>query len=171
MDVHTTASVFAGHDAYGRAVFHTTRSPLGELLYRLKYRGDPAAVEAIADTAAAYLQSWRPPVEALVPVPPSNVGRRRQPVLEVARAVCTRAGVPLCQVCIAKTRNTPQLKNVYDLKQRTQLLNGAFVVDRDQTRAVAFCFSMIFTGRAPRPAPSRAYSREKALPQRCTFSH
>jgi predicted amidophosphoribosyltransferase len=133
LDVHTTESVLVGHDAYGRAVFDTTRSPLGELLYRLKYRGDPDAVQEIADTVAAYLRSWRPSVEALVPVPPSNVARKRQPVLEIAKAVCASAGIPLCDTCITKTKSTPQLKNVYDLKRRIELLKGAFLVDRDRT--------------------------------------
>ncbi len=132
LDVHTTASVLVGHDAYGRAVFDTTRSPLGELLYRLKYRGDPDAVQEIADTVIAYLQSWRPSVEALVPVPPSNIARKRQPVLEIAKAVCASAGIPLCDTCITKTKSTPQLKNVFDLKRRTELLKGAFLVDRDR---------------------------------------
>ena len=73
LDVHTTKSVFVGHDAYGRAVFETTRSPLGELLYRLKYGGDPTALKEIAETVVGFLRKWNPSVDALVPVPPSNV--------------------------------------------------------------------------------------------------
>ena len=39
LDVHTTSSEFLGYDQNGHAQFNTTRSPLGELLYQLKYRG------------------------------------------------------------------------------------------------------------------------------------
>jgi hypothetical protein len=40
LDVHTTGSTFLGHNEYGHPVFDTGRSPIGELVYRLKYRGD-----------------------------------------------------------------------------------------------------------------------------------
>ena len=133
LDLHTTKSVFLGYDAYGRNVFENTRSPLGELLYRFKYHGDPSTLGEIVEIVVAYLGKWAPPVEALVPVPPSNIARRRQPVIEIARALCASAGIPLCAACITKTKSTPQLKNVYDLKQRTGLLKDAFAVDRDQT--------------------------------------
>ena len=36
LDVHTTSSTMIGHNAFGHPVFDTTRSPLGELLYKLK---------------------------------------------------------------------------------------------------------------------------------------
>jgi predicted amidophosphoribosyltransferase len=129
LDVHTTKSVFVGHDAYGRAVFDTARSPLGELLYRLKYRNDPNALEDIAESVVAYLRRWNPPIEGIVPVPPSNVARKRQPVLDIAKAVCASARIALCDTCIVKTKSTPQLKNVYDLNQRAGLLKGAFALD------------------------------------------
>jgi len=133
VDVHTTGSVFIGYNAYGHPEFDTAHSPLGDLLYRLKYRGDHSVLQEIVETVVEYLRKWKPPVEAVVPVPPSNVARRRQPVLEIAQAVCASAGIPLCNTCIAKTRSTPQLKDLHDLKQRTELLKDAFAVNRDET--------------------------------------
>jgi hypothetical protein len=44
LDVHTRGSTFLGYDQYGHARFDTMRSPVGELLYRLKYQRDRAAV-------------------------------------------------------------------------------------------------------------------------------
>ena len=35
LDDHTLRSTYLGHDAFGHAVFHTERSAVGELLYRL----------------------------------------------------------------------------------------------------------------------------------------
>jgi len=105
---------------------------MGDLLYRLKYRGDPTALDPIADTVAEFLERWGAPVDALVPVPPNNTARQVQPVLEVARAVCKRTGIPLCD-CLRKVKETGQLKDVFDLNKRAALLRGAFAVDRNRT--------------------------------------
>jgi adenine/guanine phosphoribosyltransferase-like PRPP-binding protein len=40
LDVHTVRSTYLGDDEFGHAQFETERSPIGELVYRLKYRGD-----------------------------------------------------------------------------------------------------------------------------------
>jgi competence protein ComFC len=40
LDVHTLSSVPIGSDEFGHMQFETTRSEIGELLYRLKYRSD-----------------------------------------------------------------------------------------------------------------------------------
>lgn len=53
LDVHTTSSTFVGHNEYGRPEFATTRSPLGELLYRLKYGRDPSVIEEIVNTPSS----------------------------------------------------------------------------------------------------------------------
>ena len=55
LDLHTTSSTFLGYDGYGHPQFETVRSELGELLYKLKYRADPSAVDSIAETAAEFL--------------------------------------------------------------------------------------------------------------------
>ena len=87
LDLHTTSSTFLGYDGYGHPQFETVRSELGELLYKLKYRADPSAVDTIAETAAEFLaEKWRVNVDLIMPVPHSNTGRKRQPVLEVATA-------------------------------------------------------------------------------------
>jgi hypothetical protein len=83
LDVQTTGATFLGHDEYGRPRFDTVRSPLGELVYRLKYRGDRAGLQELVETAAGFLKNWGVKVDALVPVPPSRAGRKSQPVLSV----------------------------------------------------------------------------------------
>jgi hypothetical protein len=54
LDVHTTTSTFRGHNEYGHPVFDTERSPIGELVYRLKYRGDKDALREIVDTVTGF---------------------------------------------------------------------------------------------------------------------
>lgn len=131
LDLHTTSSAFLGYDGNGHPRFETLRSELGELLYKLKYRADPSAVDLIAETAAEFLkEKWPIEVDLIVPVPPSDTSRKRQPVLEVATAVGERTGIELCLDCAVKVRQTPQIKNVFDFKARVAALQGAFIVEK-----------------------------------------
>ena len=51
-------------------MFETERPPVGELLYKLKYRHDKSAIEPLADTTADFLlKKWRLSVDAIIPVP------------------------------------------------------------------------------------------------------
>ena len=130
LDLHTTNSTFLGYDGYGHPQFETVRSELGELLYKLKYRADPSAVDSIAETATKFLaETWRVNVDLIVPVPPSNTGRKRQPVLEAATAISERTGIELCLDGLVKVKQTPQLKDVFDFKERVAALEGAFTVE------------------------------------------
>jgi predicted amidophosphoribosyltransferase len=133
LDLHTISSTFLGTDPFGHDVFDTKRSEIGELLYRLKYGQDRTALASIAETVTEFLKGWNPGVDALVPVPPSKTSRRFQPVLEIARAVCERAGIPLCDQCIKKTKGTGELKDVFEFDKRAAALKGAFAVDRSLT--------------------------------------
>lgn len=132
LDVHTTGSTFIGHNEYGRPEFDTTRSPLGELLYRLKYKRDASVIEEIVDTIAEFIKASNIGIDAIVPMPPSNV-RSSQPVLQVANALGKKLGVPVLDACISKSKRTPQLKDVYNYEERRKLLEGAFTVNHDQT--------------------------------------
>ncbi len=131
LDLHTASSTFLGYDGYGHPQFETVRSELGELLYKLKYRADPSAVDSIAETAAEFLkEKWNIDVDLIVPVPPSDTSRKRQPVLEVATAISGRTGIELCLDGVVKVKQTPQLKNVFDFKERVAALEGAFTVEK-----------------------------------------
>ena len=135
LDVHTTSSDFIGYNAYGHPEFATTRSPMGELLYRLKYRGDQTTLNQITETVAAFLANWNIQVDTIVTVPPSDTTRTSQPVVEVATAVSAQTGIPLCESCVSKIRSTSQLKNVFDREKRDELLAGAFGVAELKTSA------------------------------------
>ena len=112
LDVHTTSSTFVGHNEYGHPEFATTRSPLGELLYRLKYKRDASAIDEIVGTVAEFIKASKIEIHAIVPMPPSNV-RSVQPVLQIANALGKKLGVPVLE--------------------RRQLLEGAFTVNRDHS--------------------------------------
>jgi hypothetical protein len=65
--------------------FETTRSPLGELVYQLKYRNGP--VREIVETAAAFVtERWDGLIDCVVPPPPS-LHRAKQPAVLIASGV------------------------------------------------------------------------------------
>ena len=114
LDVQTTSATFLGYNAFGHPEFDTTRSALGELVYQLEYRGSRTGIPEIVDTVAGFLREWKITVDGLVPVPPSNTGRKSQPVAELARAISERTGIAVRGGCVKKVKNTGQLKDVCD---------------------------------------------------------
>jgi competence protein ComFC len=133
LDVHTTSSEFLGYDANGNPQFDTMRSPLGELLYQLKYRGQQTASQ-VADVMAEFFDN-KPTalsrIDLIVPVPASTV-RAVQPVDQVARELGKKLNKPVVPEVIRKTRDTPGLKGIQNPEERRELLDGAFEVDRAQ---------------------------------------
>jgi competence protein ComFC len=124
---HTLSSEFLGHDSFGHPQFDSKYSALGELVYRLKNKGDKNAVDSIADTAVQFIsERWKPKFDLIVPVPPSRKREAYQPVIEIANAVGTRLGKPVDANAVGKIKETPQLKDVYDFAEREKLLQGAF---------------------------------------------
>ena len=128
LDLHTLSSTFLGDDEFGHPRFDTQRSEIGELLYRLKNKADQGSVPAIIEAVQTLMNTWNPNVDILVPVPPST-HRTVQPVLVLGKAISQRLPIQLAD-CITKTRDVPQLKNVFDLDKRTELLEGLYDVDK-----------------------------------------
>jgi len=126
LDVHTVSSTFLGYDEYGHEVFDTKRSPMGELLYQLKYKADKTAIKEIVAAASNFLISdWKIRVDVIVPVPPSKTNRAIQPVIVVAKGISTSLKIPYAEALV-KTKGTPELKNVSDYQKRSELLTDAF---------------------------------------------
>jgi predicted amidophosphoribosyltransferase len=128
LDVHTVRSTHVGDDEFGRPRFETERSPVGELLYRLKYKGDRSAVPAITEAAAAFVRSWQPDLEMVVTVPPSRE-RAVQPVVLVGAALAAGLGLAFEPQAVRRRREAPQLKDVFDYDERWHLLDGLHEVD------------------------------------------
>lgn len=134
LDVHTVSSTFLGHNSFGHAEFETVRSPLGDLLYRLKNGGDQSAVAPIVEAVVGFLRTWKPGIDVLVPVPPSNQIRRHQPVIEIATELSAATGIRLSDTCVKKVRNTGQLKDVFDFNKRSEILKDVFAVTEEEVR-------------------------------------
>ena len=133
LDLHTVSSQYLGDDAYGNPQFDTTRSPVGELLFQLKYRSDKSVAAALCETAAGFVTSRRWAPDLVIPVPPSRPGRRFQPVPFLADGIGKLLRCPSCEDCVAKVKTTAELKSVYDYQERLDKLKDAYSVQTAKT--------------------------------------
>jgi len=130
LDYHTVSSTCIGYNEFGHPVFDTQRTPLGELLFRLKSRSERSVVGEIVEVVAGFVElTWKPRLTIIIPVPPSNTARRAQPVFVLADALGKRLRLDVRIDAVRKIRRTPQLKNVYDYAERAKVLDGAFRAD------------------------------------------
>ena len=131
---HTVSSDYIGDDAYGHPQFETVRSPVGEALYQLKYRADKTVAAELCRTAADFAKSkqWKPTL--IVAVPPSRPGRHLQPVPLLAKGLAKLMECPYGEECLVKVKETPELKSVYDYKERLEQLKGAYDVATAMTK-------------------------------------
>jgi competence protein ComFC len=129
---HTLSSTLVGDDEFGHPQFSTTRSELGELLYRLKYRADRTVIAELADVAADFVGRWGPRLDAIVPVPASKY-RSVQPVAEVGMALAQRLGLPFDAEAVEKSKEVGELKNVFGFNERLNLLDGVHSISRERT--------------------------------------
>lgn len=132
LDLHTLSSTPIGYNEYGHLEFDTKRSEVGDLLYKLKYHSDQTSIGKIAKAVEKFMQGWGLDIDMLIPVPASTK-REVQPVLVLAEAISKKLGIPLSS-CVTRKRNTPQLKNVYDLDARLKLLEGLHEIDKSATK-------------------------------------
>lgn len=130
LDIHTLKSTFIGHDEYGREVFETKRSEIGEMLYQLKYKSEKSSLEQIIATTVQFMNEKWPinkTIQGIIPVPPSKT-RAFQPVIQVAKGISVAIQVPLITNFLVKIKQTPELKNVYNYQDRLATLSDAFTV-------------------------------------------
>lgn len=109
--------------------------------------GGGATLNDIADTVAEFWQKWRPRVESLALVPPSQ-SRKVQPTFEIGRAVARRLGLQLCENAVVKVKPTAQMKNIDDWTVRQRVLAEAVQAGPGdvKTRAVLLFDDLIESG-------------------------
>jgi predicted amidophosphoribosyltransferase len=132
LDRHVRSSEFLGYNEYGHPQFDTTRTELGELLYRLKYRGDQSAIALIAQVTCDFVRDWNPGIDVIVPAPPSKA-RTVQPLFQIVDEVGRLLSVLVDKTTVRKNKATPEIKNV-DHAQRLELLIGAHSIEGDALR-------------------------------------
>lgn len=131
LDRHTVSSTMIGYNEFGHPEFDTQRSPLGELVYRLKYKGDKNAIPPIVEAVASFLQKCAIQADVIVPMPPSKLQRSYQPVIEIASELSKALTVAFDAASLKKTKATPQMKDIGDYAERVAALDTAFVAGKD----------------------------------------
>jgi competence protein ComFC len=131
LDVHTISSTMIGYNEFGYPEFDTQRSSLGDLVYRLKYRGDKTALPSIVATVISFLKAWGVKPELVVPMPPSKLQRSFQPVIEIASQLGGAIQIPFEATALKKTGTTSQMKDLGDYSQRVKALEAVFTVSKD----------------------------------------
>lgn len=127
LDVHSTGSEFLGYYEYGHEQYETHRTDLGELLYRVKYKGDDAALERLVSAIAAFVESLAVTPDVIVPVPPTRL-RRVQPLFRICDGVGAALRIPVARTAVKKAAG-PELKDLRTFEDRTNALENAITVD------------------------------------------
>jgi competence protein ComFC len=130
LDRHVLVAIPIGY-AGEHMQFDTTRSPLGELVYQLKYRGGQPT--DIVDTAVAFIKArWDGAIDCVIPPPPS-LHRTQQPAALIAQGIAASLGVPSLPSAAIKATATQQMKNV-PLHERAPLLSAAIQAGSDSVQ-------------------------------------
>lgn len=127
LDVHSTGSEFLGYDEYGHEQFDTKRREVGELLYRVKYKGDDAALDELVGIMTEFIKSKRIALDMIVPVPPTRV-RRVQPLFKIADALGAKVKTAVVRNAVRKTGGS-ELKNLHSYEDRKQALEHVITAD------------------------------------------
>jgi competence protein ComFC len=106
-----------------------SRSPVGDLTYRLKYQGDLSTIPSLIDHILSLFadQPEFARVDVVVPVPPT-LSRSVDPVSALAEALAARIARPLWSSALVKTRLTAPQKDMHTLAQKRANVAGAFAV-------------------------------------------
>jgi competence protein ComFC len=156
LDVHTISSTMIGYNELGHPEFDTVRSPLGELVYRLKYRGDKGAIVSIVEVITGFMKTSDINPEVVVPIPPSKLQRSFQPVIEVGSELAKALGITFNTTSFKKAKSTPQMKDVGDFSARVATLEAAFVSDRDLEGRTVLLLDDLFQSGATMNVASRS---------------
>jgi competence protein ComFC len=121
-DLHTVSSAHLGTDQFGHDRFDNKRSPMGELLYQLKYQQDKSKVAEIV-----ILLDDIKGIEGfdfIAPIPPTNKNRLIQPVELIAIELGKRRAVKVI-VDALSNGGDEELKTITDPIARSELLEEA----------------------------------------------
>lgn len=112
--------------------FTTKRSDIGELLYRLKYKNEHILVAEISHyVAERIINSFGAySIDVILPIPPSNLNRKFQPVIEIVKSVSKIINIPYDVSFLIKSKQTVEIKSISNSKNRTNYMQNVFdVVD------------------------------------------
>ncbi|MGB8226039.1 MAG: phosphoribosyltransferase family protein [Sedimentisphaerales bacterium] len=126
LDLHIESSDFLGYDEFGHPKYDTTRTELGELVYKFKYGHDKTVLDAIIRIIRNSFTFKS--IDVIIPVPPSKTSRTFQPVVEIAKRLGKVLGIQVLTDAVLKVKNTPELKNMSTFQEKYDILKDAFKI-------------------------------------------
>jgi competence protein ComFC len=130
LDKHTISSTMIGYNEFGHPEFDTHRSPLGECIYKLKYKGDKTVLAAIVQSVAAFVATWDIKPDVIAPLPPSKQ-RAFQPVIEIATLLGAALHVPVDVSSLKKKGTTSQMKDIGNYADRVKALETVIIAGKE----------------------------------------
>lgn len=117
-------SIFLGYDENGREIFNNTRTYIGELIYKYKYKNEKNCLLEIVKVIKEFLESLNlvDKFDVIVPVPPTNKNRKYQPVFEIAKEIA-KCYNKECKLNALHNESNFQVKNGYDIKGKIKQTN------------------------------------------------
>ncbi|MCB1658634.1 MAG: ComF family protein [Pseudomonadales bacterium] len=133
LDWHTVGSQIVGHNEFGYPIFDNTRSEIGELLYRFKYKNDQTALDKILKATIQYLgDKSKGKFDLIVPIPPSNP--TRVVTKKIAQGLAIGFAAKFSDTALQKIKSTSELKSVTDPEIRKAMLSGAFLAEKNEIK-------------------------------------
>ena len=135
LDKHTASSEYLGIDDYGHKQFDNIHTEIGEAVYQLKYKGNLSFINILTEVSAnainELLLTEGTTLNCIIPVPPSDSYREKQPVFQVAKGIAEILHISYDDNLLIKTAHTDQMKNVSVEKRAKKLKNAFSVPDTD----------------------------------------
>lgn len=119
LDKHIVRSVFTGHNEHGHPTFDTTRTEVGEAVYKLKYKNDTNQVQVLADAVVKNLLPKFDNVSMIIPVPASK-RRLAQPVHEIAKEIGLKIKVKSFENIVVKNQSTSSTIALKDMTTKAE---------------------------------------------------
>ncbi len=126
LDLHTVSS----HYDELRDSYDTLRTPIGEILYRLKYNREWWLARKLAVVAVEFLKEKGilQKIDNIVTIPPSKFRLFFQPVRSIGKRMGKLTGLPVETRIIRMARRHPPMKEIEDFRQRAELVRDMFTV-------------------------------------------
>lgn len=124
LDQYKESCTYIGEDVFGRPQFDNVFTPLGKLVYAMKYNGHFNTSEEIADICVKSLDSWlaNKTIDIILPTPPTNE-RLEQPVYMIAEMLASKLKVPYSDEILLKRDKNP----VKNMSKEERNLTGSIV--------------------------------------------
>lgn len=105
-DIYSTSSEYLGENEFGKKIFKTSYTEIGELLHGMKYEGKENTCKKILNLCGPFLNKWLKDkhIDCVVPVPPTEE-RTLQPVFVIAEAIAQYLGVAYSEKVLIKNSN------------------------------------------------------------------